>query len=61
VLFRSITTAISSGKPSATFWKLGQTRPNEIYRFKEISVEEAQALRRTLNGVCTADSLEPVN
>lgn len=44
--------------PSATFWKLGQTRPNETYRFKEISVEAAQALRRELNGICAAGSLE---
>ena len=44
--------------PSATFWKLGQTRPNETYRFKEVSVQAAQALRRHLNGVCTAESLE---
>ena len=32
--------------PSAAFWKLGQSKPGDIYRFKAISVDEAQALRR---------------
>lgn len=32
--------------PSAALWKLGQTRPGEIYRFRAISVAEAQTLAR---------------
>ena len=32
--------------PSAAFWKLGQSKPGDIYRFKSVSVDEAQALRK---------------
>ena len=39
--------------PSAAFWKLGQSKPGDIYRFKAVSVDEAQALRKKLNAVCT--------
>ena len=28
--------------PSASFWKLGQAKPNEKFKFIEISVSEAQ-------------------
>lgn len=44
--------------PSAAFWKLGQAKPGEIFRFKEISVEEAQALRSQQTALCTEDSIE---
>ncbi len=44
--------------PSAVFWKLGQSKPGDIYHFKAISVDEAQALRRELDGVCTEASIE---
>jgi urea carboxylase len=43
--------------PSAAFWKLGQSRPGDIYRFKSVSVDEAQALRRKLNAVCAPTSI----
>lgn len=43
---------------SAAFWKLGQSRPNEIYRFKAVTVREAQALRRAIDALCTEASLE---
>ena len=43
--------------PSAAFWKLGQSKPGDIYRFKSVNVDEAQELRRKLNGVCSASSL----
>ena len=43
--------------PSAAFWKLGQSRPGDIYRFKAVSVDEAQALRRTLDALCSESSL----
>jgi 5-oxoprolinase (ATP-hydrolysing) subunit C len=38
--------------PSAAFWKLGQSKPGDIYRFKAISVDEAQAQRLALNAIC---------
>lgn len=44
--------------PSATFWKLGQSRPGEIYRFKAISVEEAQAQSHTLSEICSDNAIE---
>jgi biotin-dependent carboxylase-like uncharacterized protein len=46
--------------PTAAFWKLAQSRPGDIYRFIEIDVESAQALRRRLDRVCSPDSLEPL-
>jgi urea carboxylase len=43
--------------PSAAFWKLGQAKPAEILNFKAVSVDEAQALRRRIDEVCTAKSI----
>jgi urea carboxylase len=43
--------------PSAAFWKLGQSKPGDLYRFKSISVDEAQMLRKQLNAVCSASSI----
>ena len=43
--------------PSAAFWKLGQSRPGNSYRFKSISVDEAQELRKKLNALCTVASI----
>ncbi|HZF36973.1 MAG TPA: biotin-dependent carboxyltransferase family protein [Candidatus Angelobacter sp.] len=43
--------------PSAAFWKLGQSKPGDLYRFKSISIDEAQALRKKLNAVCSASSI----
>jgi urea carboxylase len=44
--------------PSAAFWKLGQAKPNEFLKFREVSVDEAQELRRRLDAICTLDSIE---
>ena len=44
--------------PSCAFWKLGQSRPNEIYKFELISIEEAQARKRAINATCSEDSIE---
>jgi urea carboxylase len=46
--------------PSAAFWKLGQARPNNILRFKAVTVGEAQDLRRALDARCSAASLRPL-
>lgn len=43
--------------PSAAFWKLGQMRPNEKIRFVRVTINDAHALRRTLDRCCTAASL----
>ena len=43
--------------PTAAFWKLGQSKPGDIYRFKSISVDQAQALRRELDNICTESSI----
>lgn len=39
--------------PYAVFWKLAQARPGDILRFREVGVEEAQALARDLGRKCT--------
>ncbi|MGD9764007.1 MAG: biotin-dependent carboxyltransferase family protein [Candidatus Binatia bacterium] len=44
--------------PSAAFWKLAQSKPGDTYRFIELSVREAQDLRRRLEGLCTDASIE---
>lgn len=44
--------------PQCAFWKLGQSRPGESYRFRVISVDEAQAQAREMSLRCTSDSLE---
>ena len=44
--------------PSAAFWKLGQMKPNESIKFREVSVNEAQELRFALDEACTHDSIE---
>jgi urea carboxylase len=43
--------------PSAAFWKLGQSKPGDLYRFKAVSVAEAQTLRRRLNELCAPSSI----
>ncbi len=43
--------------PSAAFWKLGQSRPNDALRFVRVTLAEAQELRRALDRRCTAASL----
>ncbi len=44
--------------PTAAFWKLGQSKPGDIYRFKEVTVEQAQDLKRELDRLAGADSIE---
>lgn len=43
--------------PTAEFWKLAQSRPGDIYRFKEVSIEGAQKLRREQDALCSTKSL----
>ncbi|MEZ5866337.1 MAG: hypothetical protein R3D25_20500 [Geminicoccaceae bacterium] len=44
---------------TAAFWKLGQSRPGDIYRFRAVNVGEAQDLRRELDARCTTACLVP--
>jgi len=46
--------------PQAAFWKLGQSRPGEIYNFKAVSVDEAQAMARRLRELCSDASIETI-
>ncbi len=46
--------------PSVAFWKLGQAQPNEILRFKRITVSEAQNLRRSIDKQLTMAALAPI-
>lgn len=43
--------------PQAAFWKLAQSKPGEIYRFRAVSVAEAQAMARRLGAICTDASI----
>jgi biotin-dependent carboxylase-like uncharacterized protein len=43
--------------PQAVFWKLAQSKPGEIYRFKSVSVGEAQAMARDLGIICSDASI----
>ncbi|MDP6476155.1 MAG: biotin-dependent carboxyltransferase family protein [Alphaproteobacteria bacterium] len=44
--------------PSAAFWKLAQSKPNDIYRFHRVSVEEAQEARRAIDRLCAEESIQ---
>ena len=44
--------------PSVAFWKLGQSKPGDIYSFNEISVEQAQSLRSDQTSICSDRSIE---
>ncbi len=44
--------------PSAAFWKLGQAKPGDSLNFIEVSIEEAQSLRKEQNLICSEFSLE---
>lgn len=43
--------------PWGAFWKLGQSKPGDVYRFKVVSVEEAQALAHQLREICSEQSI----
>jgi urea carboxylase len=43
--------------PTAAFWKLGQSKPGEIYKFKLVSVSEAQAMARRITEMCSETSI----
>ena len=43
--------------PSAAFWKLGQSKPGEIYNFRQIGVAEAQAMAQAMKAVCSEASI----
>ena len=44
--------------PQAAFWKLGQSKPGDIYNFKAVSVDEAQQMARRMREICGEDSIE---
>lgn len=43
--------------PSASFWKLGQAKPNEHFKFREITVEKSQEMRSYQSSICSKDSI----
>lgn len=43
--------------PQCAFWKLGQSKPSDIYNFKAISVDEAQKESQRLRRVCSEESI----
>jgi urea carboxylase len=44
--------------PSAAFWKLGQAQPHNILRFRRVTLQEAQDLRRALDARCCLAALQ---
>ena len=45
---------------SAAFWKLAHARPGDVLRFREVTVREAQDLRRAMDALCHEGSLAEV-
>lgn len=43
--------------PQCAFWKLGQSKPSEHYRFEAISVEQAQQKARDITALCDESSI----
>jgi 5-oxoprolinase (ATP-hydrolysing) subunit C len=43
--------------PQAAFWKLGQSKPGEVYNFRVVSVPEAQAMARRMKEICSEASI----
>ena len=44
--------------PLCAFWKLGQSKPGEIYRFRAVTVDDAQAISSRIRDLCNEDSIE---
>ena len=43
--------------PSASFWKLGQSKPGEIYHFNVVTVDEANESRSKQQQICSESSI----
>jgi len=43
--------------PQTAFRKLGKSRPGDIYNFRQISVEQAQAMAREMKALCMEASI----
>ncbi len=43
--------------PTGAFWKLAHSLPGDTYRFRQVSVSDAQAARRRIDQICAPDSL----
>ena len=44
--------------PSCAFWKLAQARPGDAFKFKAVSVKQAQAGAQAIKALCVEDSIE---
>jgi urea carboxylase len=44
--------------PLCVFWKLGQSKPGDVYRFRSVDVDEAQAISAEIRDLCTESSIE---
>jgi len=44
--------------PQCAFWKLGQSKPGETYRFIQVSIEQAQQRAREITALCAKQSFE---
>ena len=43
--------------PQAAFWKLAQSKPGETYRFKVVTVTQAQSMARHLSALCAESAI----
>ncbi len=43
--------------PSAEFWKLAQAKPGAVFKFKAVSVDEAQLERKRINELCLVNNI----
>jgi len=43
--------------PHGEFWKLGQAKPGDLLRFREVDVAAAQAQRRVIDRHCTPEAI----
>ena len=44
--------------PSAAFWKLGQAKPGDQLKFKEVSLEKSQEMRTNQSLICSEKSIQ---
>ena len=44
--------------PSAAFWKLGQAKPGDYLKFKEVTLEKAQEMRMEQTLLCSEKSIQ---
>ena len=47
--------------PTVAFWKLGQAKPGDVLKFKQISVEKSQKMASDLKNLCSLETICELN